>query len=150
MPTITPFLWFDTEAEEAANFYISVFPDAKKISELRSNGVGPWPVGTIAIITIELMGQQMTFLNGGPQQKLSQAFSFFIACDTQQEIDGFWAKLTNGGSEIACGWLTDKFGLSWQVAPKNIAELIRHPKAMEAMMGMKKLDIATLEAAAAF
>jgi len=149
MPTITPFLWFDTEAEDAANFYLSVFPGAKKVSELRSNGVGPWPAGSIAIITIELMGQQMTFLNGGPQQKLSQAFSFFIACDTQQEIDGFWAKLTDGGSEIACGWLTDKYGLSWQVTPKNIGELIRHPKAMEAMMGMKKLDIAALEAAAA-
>jgi len=149
MPTVTPFLWFDTEAEDAANFYLSVFPDAKNISELRSNGVGPWPVGAIAIITIELMGQQMTFLNGGPHYKLNQAFSFFIACDTQQEIDGFWAKLTDGGSEIACGWLTDKFGLCWQVAPRNISELIRHPNAMKAMMGMKKLDIAALEAATA-
>jgi predicted 3-demethylubiquinone-9 3-methyltransferase (glyoxalase superfamily) len=149
MPTVTPFLWFDNEAEEAANFYLSVFPDAKKVSELRSNGIGPWPVGTIAIITIELMGQQMTFLNGGPHQKLSQAFSFFIACDTQQAIDGYWHKLSDGGSEIACGWLTDKFGLSWQVAPKNIGELIRHPNAMKAMMGMKNLDIAALEAAAA-
>jgi predicted 3-demethylubiquinone-9 3-methyltransferase (glyoxalase superfamily) len=148
MPTVTPFLWFDTEAEDAANFYLSVFPGAKKISELRSNGVGPWPVGAIAIITIELMGQQMTFLNGGPQYKLNQAFYFFIACDTQQEIDSFWTKLTDGGSEIACGWLTDKFGLSWQVTPRNIGELIRHPKAMQAMMGMKKLDIAALEAAA--
>lgn len=148
MPTITPFLWFNTEAEDAANFYLSIFPDAKKISEMRSNGVGPWPAGTIGVITIELMGQQMTFLNGGPHYKLNQAFSFFIACDTQQEIDGFWTKLADGGSEIACGWLTDKFGLTWQVAPRNIGELIRHPKAMEAMMGMKKLDIAALKAAA--
>jgi predicted 3-demethylubiquinone-9 3-methyltransferase (glyoxalase superfamily) len=148
MTTVTPFLWFNTEAEDAANFYLSIFPDAKKISEMRSNGVGPWPAGTIGVITIELMGQHMTFLNGGPHYKLNQAFSFFIACDTQQEIDGFWTKLTDGGSEIACGWLTDKFGLTWQVAPRNIGELIRHPKAMEAMMGMKKLDIAALEAAA--
>ena len=148
MPTITPFLWFDTEAEDAANFYLSVFKDAKKITEVRSNGVGPWPVGAIAIITIELMGQQMTFLNGGPHHKLSEAFSFFISCDSQQEIDGYWTKLTDGGSEVACGWLKDKFGLSWQVAPANIAALIRHPKAMEAMMQMKKLDIAVLEAAA--
>jgi len=148
MPTITPFLWFDTEAEDAANFYLSVFKDAKKITEVRSNGVGPWPVGAIAIITIELMGQQMTFLNGGPHHKLSEAFSFFISCDTQSEIDYYWNALLQGGTESVCGWLKDKFGLSWQVAPKNISELIRHPNAMKAMMGMVKLDIATLEAAA--
>jgi len=148
MPTITPFLWFDTEAEDAANFYLSVFKDAKKITEVRSNGVGPWPVGAIAIITIELMGQQMTFLNGGPHHKLSEAFSFFISCDTQSEIDYYWNALLQGGAESVCGWLKDKFGLSWQVAPKNISDLIRHPNAMKAMMGMVKLDIATLEAAA--
>jgi len=148
MPTITPFLWFDTEAEDAANFYLSVFKDTKKITEVRSNGVGPWPVGAIAIITIELMGQQMTFLNGGPHHKLSEAFSFFISCDTQSEIDYYWNALLQGGTESVCGWLKDKFGLSWQVAPKNISELIRHPNAMKAMMGMVKLDIATLEAAA--
>jgi predicted 3-demethylubiquinone-9 3-methyltransferase (glyoxalase superfamily) len=148
MTTMTPFLWFDTEAEDAANFYLSIFPGAKKISELRSNGVGPWPVGAIAIITIELMGQQMTFLDGGPHHKLSEAFSFFIACGTQQEIDFYWNALLEGGGEVQCGWLKDKYGLSWQVAPRNISELIRHPKAMEAMMGMAKLDIAALEAAA--
>jgi len=148
MPTITPFLWFDTEAEDAANFYLSVFKDTKKITEVRSNGVGPWPVGAIAIITIELMGQQMTFLNGGPHHKLSEAFSFFISCDTQSEIDYYWNALLQGGAESVCGWLKDKFGLSWQVAPKNISDLIRHPNAMKAMMGMVKLDIATLEAAA--
>jgi len=148
MPTITPFLWFDTEAEDAANFYLSVFKDAKKISELRSNGVGPWPVGAIAIVTIELMGQPMTFLNGGPNHKLSEAFSFFISCDTQAEIDYYWNALLQGGTESVCGWLKDKFGLSWQVAPKNIFELIRHPNAVQAMMGMKKLDVASLEAAA--
>jgi len=148
MPTVTPFLWFDTEAEDAANFYLTVFPGAKKISELRANGVGPWPVGAIAIITIELMGQQMTFLNGGPHYKLSEAFSFFVSCDTQAEIDYYWDALLQGGTESQCGWLKDKFGLSWQIVPKNISELIRHPNAMKAMMGMVKLDIATLEAAA--
>jgi len=149
MPTITPFLWFNTEAEDAANFYLSIFPGAKKISELRSNGVGPWPVGTIAIITIELMGQKMTFLNGGPHHKLSEAFSFFIACDAQEEIDHYWNALLEGGVESQCGWLKDKFGLSWQVAPRNISELISNPGGMKAMMGMKKLDIAALKAAAA-
>jgi predicted 3-demethylubiquinone-9 3-methyltransferase (glyoxalase superfamily) len=148
MPTITPFLWFDNNAEDAANFYLSVFPDAKKIDEVRSQGVGPWPVGAIAIITIELMGQKMTFLNGGPAYKLSEAFSFFISCDTQKEIDDYYDALLEGGVESQCGWLKDKFGLSWQVTPRNIGELIRHPKAMQAMMGMKKLDIAALEAAA--
>jgi len=149
MPTITPFLWYDTEAEDAANFYLSVFKDAKKISEVRSNGVGPWSVGAIAIITIELMGQQMTFLNGGPNHKLSEAFSFFVSCDTQAEIDHYWnALLQGGGTESVCGWLKDKFGVSWQIVPKNISELISHPKAMNAMMKMVKLDIATLEAAA--
>jgi len=148
MPTITPFLWFNTEAEDAANFYLSIFPGAKKISELRSNGVGPWPVGTIAIITIELMGQKMTFLNGGPHHKLSEAFSFFIACDAQEEIDHYWNALLEGGVESQCGWLKDKFGLSWQVVPRDIAELTKHPNAMKAMMGMKKLDIAALKAAA--
>ena len=150
MPTVTPFLWFDKEAEDAANFYLSVFHGAKKISELRSNGVGPWPEGAIAIITIELMGQQMTFLNGGPTYKLShEAFSFFIACDTQEEIDYYWDALQQGGgAKIQCGWLKDKYGLSWQVAPKDIGELISHPNAMKAMMGMKKLDIAALQAAA--
>ena len=147
-PRITPFLWFDNNAEDAVNFYLSVFKDAKKISEVRSNGVGPWPEGAIALVTIELMGQQMTFLNGGPAYKLSEAFSFFISCDTQEEIDYYWNALQQGGAEVQCGWLKDKFGLSWQVAPKNISELIRHPNAMKAMMGMKKLDIATLKAAA--
>src|ERR1700722_15109694 len=103
MITITPFLWFDNNAEDAANFYLSIFPDAKKVDELRSNGVGPWPEGALALITIELMGQRMTFLNGGPAYKLNEAFSLFISCDTQAEIDRYWDALQQGGSEIQCG-----------------------------------------------
>lgn len=148
MNKLAPFLWFNENAEEAAEFYLSVFPQARKLAELRSNGVGPWPAGKIATITIELEDQEMIFLNGGPSYQLNPAFSFFIRCDTQEEIDRYWAKLTDGGKPMACGWLTDRFGLSWQVVPRNIAELICHPKAMEAMMGMVKMDLPALEAAA--
>jgi len=148
MNKITPFLWFNTEAGDAADFYLSVFPSAKKLKELRSKGVGPWPEGTVATVTIELMGQEMIFLNGGPAYKLNEAFSYSVACDTQEEIDGYWTKLTaDGGTEIQCGWLKDKFGLCWQIVPANIGELISTPGGMAAMMTMKKLDIAALEAA---
>jgi len=149
MNTITPFLWFNDNAEEAAEFYLSVFPRAKKVGELRSSGAGPWPAGKIATITIELMGQQMTFLNGGPEQALTPAFSYTVACKDQAEIDGYWDKLLAGGKPMACGWLTDRFGLCWQIVPEKIGELLRHPKVMAAMMQMVKFDIATLEAAAA-
>jgi predicted 3-demethylubiquinone-9 3-methyltransferase (glyoxalase superfamily) len=125
MNKLAPFLWFDDNAEEAAEFYLSVFPHARRLEELRSKGVGPWPVGKIATITIELEGQQMVFLNGGPAQQLSPAFSFFVRCDSQEEIDSYWDKLIEGGKPMAC-----------------------HPKAMEAMMGMIKMDLSALEAAA--
>lgn len=149
MKKLAPFLWFDNNAEEAAEFYLSVFPHARKVSELRSKGVGPWPVGKIATITIEIEGQEMVFMNGGPAQQLSPAFSFFVRCDSQQEIDTYWDKLMEGGGKpMACGWLTDRFGLCWQITPTNISELVSHPKAMEAMMTMIKLDLAALEAAA--
>jgi predicted 3-demethylubiquinone-9 3-methyltransferase (glyoxalase superfamily) len=148
MNKLAPFLWFKDNAQEAANFYLSVFPNARKLDELRSQGAGPWPVGEIGIITIELEGQEMVFLNGGPSQQLSPAFSFFVRCDSQQEIDTYWDKLIEGGKPMACGWLTDRFGLSWQIVPRNISALIQHPKGMEAMMKMIKLDIPTLEAAA--
>jgi predicted 3-demethylubiquinone-9 3-methyltransferase (glyoxalase superfamily) len=149
MPKVTPFLWFDSQAEDAANLYLSIFPEAKKLGELRSAGVGPWPAGAIATITIELMGQAVTMLNGGPGHPPTEAFSFSIACKDRAEIDSYWEKLTEGGSEIACGWLKDKFGLCWQVVPENLVELLRHPAAMRAMMAMKKFDVAALEAAAA-
>jgi len=106
-------------------------------------------VGKIATITIELEGQEMVFLNGGPTYQLNAAFSLFVSCDSQEEIDGYWDKLMEGGGRpMACGWLTDRFGLCWQIVPRNIGELISHPKAMAAMMGMIKMDLAALEAAA--
>ncbi len=148
MNNLAPFLWFDDNAEAAAEFYLSVFPHARKVEEVRSRGVGPWPAGGIAIITIELEGQEMVFMNGGPSQQLTQAFSFFVRCDTQAEIDRYWDRLLEGGKPLACGWLTDRFGLSWQIVPRNIGELISHPDAMQALMSMIKLDLATLEAAA--
>jgi len=149
MNKLAPFLWFNDNAEEAAEFYLSVFPHARKVDEVRSKGVGPWPEGKIAIITIELEGQEMVFLNGGPAHQLSPAISFFVRCDSQQEIDTYWDRLMEGGGKpMACSWLVDRFGLCWQIVPRNIGELISHPKAMEAMMGMIKLDIAALEAAA--
>ena len=149
MNEITPFLWFNNDAEDAANFYLSVFPESKKLNELRTTEAGPGPVGSLLTIELELNGQQMTFLNGGPAYKLTQAFSFSVLCDTQEEIDHYWALLTDGGSEIACGWLTDKFGLSWQIVPRGLVDWLRRPAAMRAMMKMVKFDIATLKQAAA-
>jgi predicted 3-demethylubiquinone-9 3-methyltransferase (glyoxalase superfamily) len=150
MNKITPFLWFDNNAEDAANFYLSLFPDARKLSEFRTPvDAGHQSAGALLTITLDLAGQPVTFLNGGPAHQLSEAFSFSVACDTQAEIDRYWAALTaNGGKESQCGWLTDKFGLSWQIIPANIMQLLRHPAAMRAMMTMKKFDIAALEAAA--
>lgn len=148
MNKITPFLWFNDNAEEAAEFYLAVFQSSKKVHELRSSGVGPWPEGKIATITIDLMGQQMTFLNGGPAHPLTPAFSYSVACASQAEIDYYWGKLVEGGAPMACGWLTDKFGLCWQIVPENIGIVLKSPKAMAAMMEMVKLDLAALEAAA--
>ena len=148
---ITPFLWFDTTAEEAVDFYLSVFKNSRRLSELRNNSIDDprmVPKGGILTISFELDGQKFTALNGGPGHPFTDAISFFVRCDTQEEVDYYWSKFTAGGSEVACGWLKDKFGLSWQIVPTRIMELIRHPKAMQAMMKMKKLDIAELERAA--
>ena len=147
-PRITPFLWFDTNAEEAVNFYLSVFKNSRRISELRNTGGAPGPKGGILTIAFELDGQRFTALNGGPIYKFTEAVSFVVRCDSQQEVDYYWAKLTEGGSESMCGWLKDRFGLSWQIVPARLGELIRTPKAVKAMMGMKKLDIAELKRAA--
>jgi predicted 3-demethylubiquinone-9 3-methyltransferase (glyoxalase superfamily) len=147
MNKITPFLWFNDNAEAAADFYFSVFPNSKKLSELRATEAGPGPKGSLLVMDLELEGEVVTFLNGGPAHQLTEAFSFTVRCETQEEIDHYWAKLADGGSEIACGWLKDKFGLCWQIVPSQIKELLRSPKAMQAMMGMKKLDIAMLEEA---
>jgi predicted 3-demethylubiquinone-9 3-methyltransferase (glyoxalase superfamily) len=149
MNKITPFLWFDNDAEEAANFYFSIFPEGKKLDELRVTEAGPGPVGSLLTIKLELMGQEMVFMNGGPGHPHTNAFSLYVACKTQEEVDNYWAKLSEGGSEIQCGWLKDKFGLSWQIAPENIMELVKNPNGMRAMMSMVKFDIAKLEAAAA-
>ena len=145
---ITPFLWFDGNAEEAVAFYLSVFKNSRRMAELRSPSQTTVPAGGILTITFELDGQVFVALNGGPDYKFNEAVSFFVRCETQQEIDDYWSKLVEGGSEIACGWLRDKFGLCWQIVPARIMELIRNPKAMEAMMKMKKLDLAELERAA--
>ena len=146
---ITPFLWFDSNAEEAVEFYFSVFRNSRRIGEQRRTIDDPsGRKGTVLTISFELEGQKFTALNGGPFQKFSDAVSFVIRCDTQQEIDDYWAKLAAGGSEIQCGWLRDKFGLCWQVVPARLGDLLKNPKAMQAMMQMKKLDIATLERAA--
>jgi len=147
-PRITPFLWFDSNAEEAVEFYLSVFKNSRRHSELRNTGDAPGPKGGILTISFELDGQRFTALNGGPDHKFTEAISFVVRCDSQQEVDEYWAKLTNGGSEIQCGWLKDKFGLCWQIVPVRMFELLKHPKAMQAMMKMNKLDLAELERAA--
>jgi predicted 3-demethylubiquinone-9 3-methyltransferase (glyoxalase superfamily) len=149
MNKITPFLWFNDNAEAAADFYLSVFPHSRKLTELRCNEGGPYPIGTLLTVDLELNGQPVTFLNGGPGHPLTDAFSFSVRCDTQAEIDSYWTQLTaDGGAEIACGWLKDKFGLCWQIVPADIYNLLSPPAAMRAMMSMKKLDIAALQQAA--
>jgi len=147
-PRITPFLWFDSNAEEAVEFYLSVFKNSRRLSELRNDGNTPGPKGSVLVVAFELDGQKFSALNGGPMFKFTEAVSFVVRCDSQQEVDEYWGKLSAGGSEGQCGWLKDKFGLSWQIVPVRLGELIHHPKAMRAMMGMKKLDIAELERAA--
>ncbi|QMV19201.1 VOC family protein [Granulicella sp. 5B5] len=147
MNKITPFLWFNNNAEDAANFYLSIFPNSKKLSELRAAvDIPSMPAGALLTIAIEIEGQQVTFINGGPAHQLSEAFSFTITCNSQAELDDYWQKFS--GTPIACGWIKDNFGVCWQVVPHNITELVSHPKALVAMMKMIKLDIATLEAAA--
>jgi predicted 3-demethylubiquinone-9 3-methyltransferase (glyoxalase superfamily) len=147
-PRITPFLWFDSNAEEAVNFYLSVFKNSRRLDELRTAEESRIPKGNVLTIAFELDGQRFTAMNGGPMFKFNEAISMVVRCDSQAEIDEYWAKLTaNGGSEVQCGWLKDKFGLSWQVVPARLPDLIKNAKAMQAMMGMKKLDIAELERA---
>src|SRR6266436_8668058 len=130
-PRITPFLWFNANAEEAVNFYLSVFKDSRRLSEMRTGE------GSILTIAFELDGQKFTALNGGPMFKFTEAVSFVVRCDSQEEVDHYWAKLSAGGSESRCGWLKDKFGLSWQIVPARLGDLIRKPNAMQAMLKMK-------------
>lgn len=153
MPTITPCLWFDTEGEEAASFYVSVFPNSR-ITEVAHYGEGgPRPAGTVMTVAFELDGEPFTALNGGPQFSFDEAISFEITCEDQGEVDHYWDALTDGGEESQCGWLKDRFGVSWQVVPKALPELLADPDAerarrvMEAMLTMKKIDVAALRSA---
>jgi len=148
-PRISPFLWFDSNAEEAVDFYLSVFSDSRIIDVVHTNYEGHMPLGSVLTIAFELEAQKMTALNGGPYHKFNEAISLFVRCDSQAEVDFYWEKLLEGGKAIQCGWLTDKFGLCWQIIPARLPELIRKPKAMQAMMKMVKIDLAELERAAA-
>lgn len=150
MPKISPFLWFDTQAEQAAKYYVSVFKkDSKILSVQRYGATGPGKKGSVMTVAFQLRGQRFTALNGGSQSKFNESISFVVDCKDQKEIDDLWRKLTSGGgSEVACGWLTDRYGLSWQVVPANMSRLISSDAAMQAMMKMKKIDIAALQAAA--
>ncbi len=148
-PRITPFLWFDANAEEAVDFYLSVFKNSRRLDGMRNADDSSGPKGKVLTVSFELDGQKFTALNGGPHFKFNEAISFVVRCDSQDEVDYYWSKLLAGGTESQCGWLKDKFGLSWQIVPAKLSQLIRNPKAMHAMLKMKKLDIAELEKAAA-
>jgi predicted 3-demethylubiquinone-9 3-methyltransferase (glyoxalase superfamily) len=149
MNKISPFLWFNDDAEAAAEFYLSVFPGSHKLSELRAGTAGPGPAGSLVVVDLQLLDQQVTFLNGGPMHRLTEAFSLVVRCKDQAEIDHYWNILLEGGAEMACGWLRDKFGVCWQIVPENLQSLLKPAAAMRAMMSMKKLDIAALERAGA-
>jgi predicted 3-demethylubiquinone-9 3-methyltransferase (glyoxalase superfamily) len=150
--TITPFLWFDTNAEQAAAFYTSVFKNSRVTTTSRYGDGAPMPKGTVMTVAFELAGQKFIALNGGPHFKFNESISFVVTCETQAEIDEYWEKLTSGGGKpVQCGWLTDRFGLSWQVVPAAITELVSGPnsgRVMQALMQMVKLDSAKLKAAA--
>jgi predicted 3-demethylubiquinone-9 3-methyltransferase (glyoxalase superfamily) len=147
----TPFLWFDTHAEEAANFYVSVFDNSKLGKVTRYGDSGPGPAGKVMTVEFTLDGQPFLALNGGPQFKFTEAVSFSVPCETQEEIDKYWGKLSDGGQEGPCGWLKDKYGLSWQINPTVLGKMLGDPdrakanRAMQAMLGMKKMDIAALK-----
>jgi predicted 3-demethylubiquinone-9 3-methyltransferase (glyoxalase superfamily) len=153
MPKISPFLWYDTQAEEAANFYIKIFKNSKILNITRYGEAGPGAKGSVMTIEFSLDGQEFIALNGGPHFKFNQAISFSVDCKKQEEVDMYWAKLSEGGQEQPCGWLKDKFGLSWQVNPTILGEMLADPdpqkakRAAEAMLKMKKIDIAALKKA---
>jgi predicted 3-demethylubiquinone-9 3-methyltransferase (glyoxalase superfamily) len=153
MQKITPFLWFDDNAEEAVNFYASIFKNSKVGSITRYGEAGPGPKGTVMVVEFQLEGQEFIALNGGPHFKFTEAISFVVNCKTQEEVDEFWEKLSEGGEKSQCGWLKDKYGLSWQIVPTILGELMqdkvpeKSKRVMEAMLKMKKLDIKTLREA---
>ena len=154
MKKITPFLWFNDKAEEAAKFYVSIFKNSKVVTVTRYGDAGPGPKGSVMTAAFRLEGQDFVALNGGPHFKFNEAVSLQILCETQAEVDYFWDKLVQGGKEAPCGWLKDKFGLSWQVVPTVLPEMLKDENAkkaqrvMKAMLQMRKIDIAALKQAA--
>jgi len=153
MPKISPFLWFDTQAEEAAKFYVSIFKNSKIVNIARYGDAGPGPKGSVMTVVFQLDGQEFIALNGGPHFKFTEAISFSVDCKTQQEVDEYWSRLTEGGQEVQCGWLKDKYGLSWQINPTVLGEMLSDPdpqkskRVMEAMLKMKKIEIGELNRA---
>ena len=153
MQKIVPFLWFNNEAEEAMKFYVSIFKNSKIISISRYGEAGPGPAGTVMFGTFQLEGQEFMALNGGPQFKFTPAISLFVNCETQKEVDELWEKLSEGGKKERCGWLTDKYGLSWQIIPTALGKMLgdkdpeKSKKVMQAMLQMQKIDIDGLKRA---
>jgi predicted 3-demethylubiquinone-9 3-methyltransferase (glyoxalase superfamily) len=153
MQKITPFLWFNDNAEEAMNFYVSIFKNSKVLNVSRYGEGSPFPAGTVMLGTFQLDGREYIALNGGPEYKFTEAFSLFVSVETQEEVDDLWERLSEGGEKGPCGWLKDKFGLSWQVVPTALGELLGDPdplkaqRVMNAMLKMSKLDIAALRRA---
>ncbi len=155
MPKITPWLWFDTEAEEAATFYVSVFPNSRIVDVSHYGEAGPRPAGTVMTVAFDLDGERIVGLNGGPEFTFSEAVSLKVECQDQAEVDHYWNALSEGGEQGPCGWLKDRFGFSWQIVPTRLEELVADPdrersqRVMRAMLGMGKIDVAELERAAA-
>jgi predicted 3-demethylubiquinone-9 3-methyltransferase (glyoxalase superfamily) len=153
MQKITPFLWFNDNAEEAMNFYVSVFKNSKALGVTRYGDAGPGPKGTVLTANFVLDGQEFVALNGGPRFTFTEAVSFVVNCETQEEIDEYWEKLSAGGEKSRCGWLKDKFGLSWQVVPRALSKLLqdtdtaKSERVMQAILEMDKIDLATLQQA---
>src|SRR3989454_3460469 len=147
MKKITPFLWFDDQAEEAASFYTSIFKDSKVVDVARYGETGPGRPGTVMTVTFQLAGQQFMALNGGPEFRFNESISFFVNCESQEEVDELWDKLTAEGAESQCGWLKDKFGVSWQIIPTALGEMLGDPdpakaqRVMQAMLQMRKIDV---------
>jgi predicted 3-demethylubiquinone-9 3-methyltransferase (glyoxalase superfamily) len=155
MPELTTCLWFDTHGEDAARFYTSVFPNSKITQVARYGSAGPRPAGTVMTVSFELDGKKFTALNGGPEFSFTEAISFQVSCTSQDEVDAYWSKLAEGGEEGPCGWLKDRFGVSWQIVPTALPELLldadqeKAQRVMAAMLKMRKIDIGELERAAA-
>jgi predicted 3-demethylubiquinone-9 3-methyltransferase (glyoxalase superfamily) len=153
MKKITPFLWFNDQAEDAMNFYISIFKNSKVVNVSRFGEAGPGPKGKVMTATFQLNGQEITALNGGPQFSFTEAISFYVDCETQQEVDELWGKLSEGGEKGQCGWLKDKYGLSWQIVPSALGEMLqdkdpqKSKNVMEAMLKMNKIDLNILRQA---